>query len=174
MKDNTKVRLRLSKQLFESLSKQIIAEAKGSRPNDGYLPIKEKKSKESPSPEVQETDKEAMMEKMSSKKKMEMGLYKETNLEEGQTISIRKDFNLDGKDFKKGQTITTQPDFDTIEAAGKAGKIKQGEHFAMGVGGGGLRETEKESAKKVMADITALSKENQDKIKKFIKSHSQN
>lgn len=174
MKNNTKVRLRLSKQLFESLSKQIIAEAKA---NDGYTvavkqPKMPKQSKsQAASPEVQKTDKEVTME-MSSKEKMAKGLYKETDLEEGQTISIRKDFNLDGKDFKKGQTITTQPDFDTIEAAGKAGKIKQGEHFAMGVGGGGLKETEKESTKKVMADITALSKEDQAKIKKFISSRS--
>ena len=114
MKNNTKVRLRLSKQLFESLSKQIIAEAKA---NDGYtVAVKQPKmpkqsASQATSPEVQETDKEAMMEKMSSKEKMAKGLYK---------------------------------------------------------------ETEKESAKKVMADITALSKENQDKIKKFIKSHSQN
>jgi hypothetical protein len=173
MKNNTKVRLRLSKQLFESLSKQIIAEV-----NDGYsVPVKgqpkmPKQSKsQAASPEVQKTDKEVTME-MSSKEKMAKGLYKETDLEEGQVIAIKKDFNLDGKEFKKGQRISAQPDFDKIEAAGKAGKIKQGEHFAMGVGGGGLREAGKESVKKVMADITALSKEDQAKIKKFISSRS--
>lgn len=174
MKDNTKVRLRLSKQLFESLSKQIIAEAKA---NDGYTvavkqPKMPKQSKsQAASPEVQKTDKEVTME-MSSKEKMAKGLYKETDLEEGQVIAIKKDFNLDGKEFKKGQRISAQPDFDKIEAAGKAGKIKQGEHFGMGVGGGGLREAGKESVKKVTADITALSKEDQAKIKKFISSRS--
>ena len=112
MKNNTKVRLRLSKQLFESLSKQIIAEAKA---NDGYtVAVKQPKMpKESPSqaasPAVQKTDKEATMEEMSSKEKMAKGLYK---------------------------------------------------------------ETEKESVKKVTADITALSKEDQAKIKKFISSRS--
>jgi hypothetical protein len=126
MKDNTKVRLRLSKQLFESLSKQIIAEAK--RPNDGYEPIKQSKS-QAASPEVQKTDKEAMMEKTS-------------DLEEGQVIAIKKDFNLDGKEFKKGQRVSTQPDFNTIEDAGKAGKIKQGEHFVMGMGSATLKEYE--------------------------------
>ena len=111
MKNNTKVRLRLSKQLFESLSKQIIAEAKA---NDGYTvavkqPKMPKQSKaQAASPEVQKTDKEVTME-MSSKEKMAKGLYK---------------------------------------------------------------ETEKESTKKVMADITALSKEDQAKIKKFISSRS--
>ena len=112
MKNNTKVRLRLSKQLFESLSKQIIAEAKA---NDGYTvavkqPKMPKQSKaQAASPEVQKTDKEATMDEMSSKEKMAKGLYK---------------------------------------------------------------ETEKESTKKVMADITALSKEDQAKIKKFISSRS--
>jgi hypothetical protein len=112
MKNNTKVRLRLSKQLFESLSKQIIAEAKA---NDGYTvavkqPKMPKQSKsQAASPEVQKTDKEATMDEMSSKEKMAKGLYK---------------------------------------------------------------ETEKESAKKVMADITALSKEDQAKVKKFISSRS--
>jgi hypothetical protein len=111
MKDNTKVRLRLSKQLFESLSKQIIAEAKA---NDGYTvavkqPKMPKQSKaQAASPEVQKTDKEVTME-MSSKEKMAKGLYKEAG---------------------------------------------------------------KESVKKVMADITALSKEDQAKIKKFISSRS--
>lgn len=76
-------------------------------------------------------------DKKAAKKddKKEEPKEKKADLKEGQTISIKKDFNLDGKDFKKGQTITTQPDFNTIEAAGKAGKIKQGEHFVMGVGG---------------------------------------
>ena len=112
MKNNTKVRLRLSKQLFESLSKQIIAEAKA---YDGYTvavkqPKMPKQSKaQAASPEVQKTDKEATMDEMSSKEKMAKGLYK---------------------------------------------------------------ETETESTKKVMADITALSKEDQAKIKKFISSRS--
>ena len=65
---------------------------------------------------------------------------KKAELKEGQVIAIQKDFTLDGKDFKKGQRVSQQPDFDTIEDAGKAGKIKQGEHFVIGIGGGGLRE----------------------------------
>ena len=82
MKNNTKVRLRLSKQLFESLSKQIIAEAKA---NDGYTvavkqPKAPKESKsQAASPEVQKTDKEVTME-MSSKEKMAKGLYKEADV----------------------------------------------------------------------------------------------
>ena len=110
MKDNTKVRLRLSKQLFESLSKQIIAEAKA---NDGYtVAVKQPKmpkqsTSQAASPEVQKTDKEVTMDEMSSKEKMAKGLYKE----EG-----------------------------------------------------------KEDVKKVIADITALSKEDKDKVRNFIKS----
>ena len=65
MKNNTKVRLHLSKQLFESLTKEIIKEAKA---NDGYTvavkqPKQPKQSKaQSASPEVQKTDTETKME----------------------------------------------------------------------------------------------------------------
>lgn len=64
MKNNTKVRLHLSKQLFESLTKEILKEAKA---NDGYTvavkqPKTPKQSKaQATSPEVQKTDAEAMM-----------------------------------------------------------------------------------------------------------------
>lgn len=64
MKNNTKVRLHLSKQLFESLTREIIKEAKA---NDGYTvavkqPKTPKQSKsQAASPEVQKTDAEAMM-----------------------------------------------------------------------------------------------------------------
>ena len=135
MKNNTKVRLRLSKQLFESLSKQIIAEAKA---NDGYTvavkqPKMPKQSKsQAASPEVQKTDKEATMDEMSSKEKMAKGLYKETEKEA------------------------------TMEEMSSKEKMAKGLY----------KETEKESVKKVTADITALSKEDQAKIKKFISSRS--
>jgi len=64
MKNSTKVRLHLSKQLFESLTKEIIKEAKA---NDGYTvavkqPKTPKQSKDqAKAPEVQKTDAEAMM-----------------------------------------------------------------------------------------------------------------
>jgi len=70
MKNNTKVRLHLSKQLFESLTKEIIKEAKA---NDGYTvavkqPKMPKQSKaQAASPEVQKTDKEATMGEMETK-----------------------------------------------------------------------------------------------------------
>jgi hypothetical protein len=65
MKDSTKVRLHLSKQLFESLTREIIKEAKA---NDGYTvavkqPKTPKQSKsQATSPEVQKTNKEKSME----------------------------------------------------------------------------------------------------------------
>ena len=64
MNNNTKIRLRLSKNLFESLTREILAEAKV---NDGYSvavkqPKTPKQSKsQADSPEVQKTDAEAMM-----------------------------------------------------------------------------------------------------------------
>jgi hypothetical protein len=70
MNNNTKVRLHLSKQLFESLTKEIIKEAKA---NDGYTvavkqPKMPKQSKaQAASPEVQKTDKEATMGEMETK-----------------------------------------------------------------------------------------------------------
>ena len=54
MKNNTKIRLRLSKQLFESLSRQVIAEAKQ---NYGAGMEVVKAPKASKSPEVKETNK---------------------------------------------------------------------------------------------------------------------
>jgi len=77
MKNNTKVRLHLSKQLFESLTREIIKEAKA---NDGYTvavkqPKTPKQSKsQATSPEVQKTDAEAMMGEVHAQadtKKME-------------------------------------------------------------------------------------------------------
>jgi len=65
MKNSTKVRLHLSKKLFESLTREIIKEAKA---NDGYTvavkqPKQPKQSKsQATSPEVQKTDAEAKME----------------------------------------------------------------------------------------------------------------
>ena len=65
MNNKTKVRLHLSKNLFESIAKEILAEAK--KPNDGYSvavkqPKMPKQSKsQATSPEVQKTDAEATM-----------------------------------------------------------------------------------------------------------------
>jgi hypothetical protein len=91
MNNNTKVRLHLSKQLFESLTKEIIKEAK--KANDGYTvavkqPKMPKQSKsQAVSPEVQKTDAEAMMGEMETKmpgkkNEMEMNVAEEGQLNE--------------------------------------------------------------------------------------------
>lgn len=65
MNNNTKIRLHLSKNLFESIAKEVLAEAK--KPNDGYSvavkqPKMPKQSKnQATSPEVQKTDAEAKL-----------------------------------------------------------------------------------------------------------------
>jgi hypothetical protein len=65
MNNNTKIRLHLSKNLFESVAREVLAEAK--KANDGYTvavkqPKMPKQSKsQAASPEVQKTDAEAMM-----------------------------------------------------------------------------------------------------------------
>ena len=72
MNNNTKIRLRLSKNLFESLTKEILAEAKV---NDGYSvavkqPKMPKQSKsQATSPEVQKTDSEKTMEEGPKEKR---------------------------------------------------------------------------------------------------------
>jgi hypothetical protein len=66
MNNNTKIRLHLSKNLFENIAKEILAEAK--KPNDGYTvavkqPKMPKQSKsQAKAPEVQKTDAETKME----------------------------------------------------------------------------------------------------------------
>jgi len=112
MKNNTKIRLHLSKQLFESLTKQVLAEAKMTKEAlGGYTEVKMPKAnkaaekmtnkmqkmeeidaqsatkKMSKIKEVNaQTDTKKMQkmdEKMSSKEKMAKGLYKEDEMEEG-------------------------------------------------------------------------------------------
>ena len=99
MKNNTKVRLHLSKKLFESLTREIIKEAKA---NDGYTvavkqPKQPKQSKsQANSPEVQKTDAEAMMgevhaqadtKKMEKMKEMEMNVAEEGQVNEIADVS---------------------------------------------------------------------------------------
>ncbi len=69
MNNNTKVRIRLSKQLFESLSKQIIAEAKKMDMSGGAYTEAVKTPKAKKSPEVSKTDKMKAMEESTEKMK---------------------------------------------------------------------------------------------------------
>jgi len=94
MKDSTKVRLHLSKKLFESLTKEIIKEAKA---NDGYSvavkqPKTPKQSKsQATSPEVQKTDAEAMMGEMEmnvAEKKQKMDEFVGTETEMSGVITM--------------------------------------------------------------------------------------
>jgi hypothetical protein len=76
MKNNTKIRLHLSNTLFESIVKEVLAEAKKGDMSGGVYTevVKAKKS-----PEIKATDKMKKMEEMSSKEKMAKGMYKEVN-----------------------------------------------------------------------------------------------
>ena len=82
MNNNTKIRLRLSKNLFESLTREILAEAKvngGGAYTEVVKMPKVGKIKEVNA--VADTDKmEKMEEKMSSKEKMAKGLYNEVDV----------------------------------------------------------------------------------------------
>ena len=100
MKNNTKVRLHLSKQLFETLTKQVLAEAKMKKEAlGGYTEVKMPKANRSAEKMTDKMKKmeevnaiadthkmqkmHKMDEKMSSKEKMAKGLYKEDAMEEG-------------------------------------------------------------------------------------------
>ena len=71
MNNKTRIRLHLSKNLFESLTREILSEAK--KANDGYTvavkqPKMPKQSKsQATAPEVQKTDKEATMGEMETR-----------------------------------------------------------------------------------------------------------
>ena len=144
MKNNTKVRLHLSKQLFESLTKEIIKEAKA---NDGYtvavkMPKKAKKMEETNQPSSTSTTSvqdmnmgidgkpaiPGLREKMSSKEKMAKGMYKEVN------------------------------------AVADTDKMKKMEEMELNVAEEGKMEKAKERLHKVMSDIKGLSKEDMHKL----------
>ena len=95
MKNNTKIRLHLSNTLFESIVKEVLAEAKKGDMSGGVYTemVKAKKDKKDPEMKatdkmkkmeevdaVVDTDKMRNMQEMSSKEKMAKGLYKESDM----------------------------------------------------------------------------------------------
>ena len=95
MKNNTKIRLHLSNTLFESIVKEVLAEAKKGDMSGGVYTEVVKAKKEKKDPEMKATDKMKKMEEvnavadtdkmrnmheMSSKEKMAKGLYKEADM----------------------------------------------------------------------------------------------
>ena len=96
MKNNTTIRLHLSKKLFETIAKEVLAEAKvnggGAYTEVVKTPKQPKKIKEVDA--VADTDKMKKMEEMSSKEKMAKGLYKEDEMEEMQ-INVAEEDTLD-------------------------------------------------------------------------------
>ena len=92
MKNNTKIRLHLSKQLFESLTKQVIAEGKrnfGPGMEEVKMPSKMKTEMKMKS--KKEEGMKDQMEEMSSKEKMAKGLYKEVDISDYGTIGTTPD-----------------------------------------------------------------------------------
>ncbi len=91
MKNNTKIRLHLSKRLFESIAKEVLAESKkmnmsGGAYTEAVKMPKAKKSAEKMTNRMEkmeevdavgDTEKMRKMYEMSSKEKMKKGLYKE-------------------------------------------------------------------------------------------------
>ncbi len=94
MKNNTKIRLHLSKNLFESIAREVLAESKkmdmsGGAYTEAVKMPKAKKSAEKMTDKMEkmeevdavgDTDKMRKMYEMSSKEKMAKGLYKEADM----------------------------------------------------------------------------------------------
>lgn len=94
MKNNTKIRLHLSKNLFETIAKEVLAEAKVNGGGAYTEMVKTPKAKKEKAPEVKATDKMKKMDEMSSKEKMAKGLYKEDEMEEMQ-INVAEEDEMD-------------------------------------------------------------------------------
>ena len=100
MKNNTNIRLHVSKALFATIAKEVLAEAKinggGAYTQAVKMPKQAKQVKEVDA--MADTDKmEKMEEKMSSKEKMAKGLYKEDDMEEMQ-VNVAEDDMLNEMD----------------------------------------------------------------------------
>ena len=80
MNNKTRIRLHLSKNLFESVAREVLAEAKKMNMSGGAYTEAVKMPKASKNPEVKATDKMKTMDEMSSKEKMAKGLYKEADM----------------------------------------------------------------------------------------------
>ena len=92
MKNNTKIRLHLSKTLFESIAKEVLAEAKdmsGGAYTEAVKMPKGNKSAKKMTDKMEkmeevdapvDTEKMRKMHEMSSKEKMAKGLYKEADV----------------------------------------------------------------------------------------------
>jgi len=95
MKNNTKVRLQLSKTLFESIARELLAESKKMNMSGGAyteavkMPKKAKKVEEVNA--VADTDKMKKMEEMSSKEKMAKGMYKEGGMKKMEEVDAVTD-----------------------------------------------------------------------------------
>ena len=130
MKNNTNIRLHLSKTLFETIAKEVLAEAKvnggGAYTEMVKAPKQPKKIKEVDA--EADTDKmEKMEEKMSSKEKMAKGLYKEDAgaLQPGENVTW-----LDGSQREYKGVIQSQEEGDYYKVkitAAPAGGHKVGD-----------------------------------------------
>jgi len=177
MKNNTKIRLHLSKRLFESLTKQVLAEAKMKKETlSGYTEVKMPKGSKSAKKmeevdavsytnkvrnmgevnDREETKKMQTMhkmdEKMSSKEKMAKGLYNEDGdtLQPGDNITW-----LDGHQKENKGVVQSQEEGDyykvKVTAAPIGGGAKVGDVITKQSGDVKKAMNEKMSSKEKMA-----------------------
>ena len=117
MNNNTKIRLRLSKNLFESLTREILAEAKKGDMSGGAYTEAVKMPKAG-----------KMDEKMSSKEKMAKGLYNEVGAEE-ETHGMKKE----APGAPPMPSVPGKSAVDKLNLAGTNMEIKDAKTFAKAI-----------------------------------------
>lgn len=103
MKNNTKIRLHLSKNLFESLAKQVLAESKkGDMSGGAYTEaVKAPKTHKENSPEVKKTNKMKTMGEMETR-------VAEKKVKEGLRKGVYNNFEEWKKSFPEGTEFKSQ------------------------------------------------------------------
>ena len=97
MKNNTNIRLHVSKALFEAIAKEVLAEAKINGGGAYTQAVKVPKQVKEVNAVADTKKMEKMEEKMSSKEKMAKGLYKEDDMDEMQ-VNVAEDDMLNEMD----------------------------------------------------------------------------
>jgi len=172
MKNDTKIRLHLSKQLFESLTKQVLAEAKMSKEAMGggaYTEmVKEKKSKAPKFDAYKQPKDQLPTEKKPAPTKAEKAspeikkANKERKINEVEPVS----------DTNKMRTFGEVNDReDTKKMQKMHEKMSSKEKMAKGLYKEEEMEEAKESLHKVMSDIKGLSKEEKHKLHAALSKH---
>lgn len=177
MKNNTKIRLKLSKQLFESLAKQVLAEGKkGDMSGGAYTEaVKAPKASKSVEPKAPKSEEEkshknespmkkkkyhSLDELKAMKEKLEKKINEmETNIDEDDTVDFQKGaFNVSEMDKEKGKKDMKEALGRQVAAEDLMGAISSGDPLLVGA---------------VLVGLVAAGVLSADKISKTVKGYWQ-